>query len=79
MPFYLPISGMRNATKERGIIITRSTYPSSGRWVGHWLGDNYARWDQLTKSVIGKGNLRRYPMFATKVSALLFFSKGMES
>nr|XP_028587297.1 sucrase-isomaltase, intestinal [Podarcis muralis] len=45
--------GMRNATKERGIIITRSTYPSSGRWVGHWLGDNYARWDQLTKSVIG--------------------------
>nr|XP_034988351.1 sucrase-isomaltase, intestinal [Zootoca vivipara]XP_034988352.1 sucrase-isomaltase, intestinal [Zootoca vivipara] len=45
--------GMRNATKERGIIITRSTYPSSGRWAGHWLGDNYARWDQLTKSVIG--------------------------
>ncbi|KAH0624124.1 hypothetical protein JD844_007538 [Phrynosoma platyrhinos] len=45
--------GMRNATGERGIIITRSTYPSSGRWAGHWLGDNYARWDQLEKSVIG--------------------------
>uniref|UniRef100_A0A803TT01 P-type domain-containing protein n=1 Tax=Anolis carolinensis TaxID=28377 RepID=A0A803TT01_ANOCA len=45
--------GMRNATGERGIIITRSTYPSSGRWAGHWLGDNYARWDQLDKSVIG--------------------------
>ncbi|XP_053164989.1 sucrase-isomaltase, intestinal [Hemicordylus capensis] len=45
--------GMRNATGERGIIITRSTYPSSGRWAGHWLGDNYARWDQLDKSIIG--------------------------
>lgn len=45
--------GMHNATGERGIIITRSTYPSSGRWAGHWLGDNYARWDQLEKSVIG--------------------------
>ncbi|XP_061493207.1 sucrase-isomaltase, intestinal [Rhineura floridana] len=45
--------GMHNATKERGIIITRSTYPSSGRWAGHWLGDNYARWDQLEKSIIG--------------------------
>ncbi|XP_072852258.2 sucrase-isomaltase, intestinal isoform X2 [Pogona vitticeps] len=45
--------GMHNATGERGIIITRSTYPSSGRWAGHWLGDNYARWDQLDKSIIG--------------------------
>uniref|UniRef100_A0A8D0L7P9 P-type domain-containing protein n=1 Tax=Sphenodon punctatus TaxID=8508 RepID=A0A8D0L7P9_SPHPU len=44
---------IRNATGERGIVITRSTYPSSGRWAGHWLGYNYARWDQLTKSIIG--------------------------
>ncbi|NWS41511.1 MGA protein, partial [Probosciger aterrimus] len=47
------ISGLQSATKERGIVITRSTYPSSGRWAGHWLGDNTAAWDQLTKSVIG--------------------------
>ncbi|KAL2301179.1 hypothetical protein Nmel_011740, partial [Mimus melanotis] len=38
---------------ERGIVITRSTYPSSGRWAGHWLGDNTAAWDQLHKSIIG--------------------------
>ncbi|XP_054838775.1 sucrase-isomaltase, intestinal [Eublepharis macularius] len=44
---------LRNATKERGIVITRSTYPSSGKWAGHWLGDNFARWDQLEKSIIG--------------------------
>nr|XP_056706356.1 sucrase-isomaltase, intestinal [Euleptes europaea] len=52
--------GMRNATKERGIIITRSTYPSSGKWAGHWLGDNFARWDQLDKSIIG---IMEYSLF----------------
>uniref|UniRef100_A0A8D2M864 alpha-glucosidase n=1 Tax=Zonotrichia albicollis TaxID=44394 RepID=A0A8D2M864_ZONAL len=44
---------LQAATQERGIIISRSTYPSSGRWVGHWLGDNTAAWDQLHKSIIG--------------------------
>uniref|UniRef100_A0A8C0F366 alpha-glucosidase n=1 Tax=Bubo bubo TaxID=30461 RepID=A0A8C0F366_BUBBB len=47
------LDGLQSATKERGIVITRSTYPSSGRWAGHWLGDNIAAWDQLAKSVIG--------------------------
>ncbi|NWW52370.1 MGA protein, partial [Pedionomus torquatus] len=44
---------LQNLTKERGILITRSTFPTSGRWAGHWLGDNTAAWDQLTKSIIG--------------------------
>uniref|UniRef100_A0A8C5IJG5 P-type domain-containing protein n=1 Tax=Junco hyemalis TaxID=40217 RepID=A0A8C5IJG5_JUNHY len=47
------LEALRAATQERGIIISRSTYPSSGRWVGHWLGDNTAAWDQLHKSIIG--------------------------
>ncbi|NWR83956.1 MGA protein, partial [Furnarius figulus] len=47
------LEALQNATRERGIVVTRSTYPSSGRWAGHWLGDNTAAWDQLTKSVIG--------------------------
>lgn len=45
--------GVQEVTGERGIIITRSTYPSSGRWAGHWLGDNTSGWDQLKKSIIG--------------------------
>ncbi|XP_028650310.2 sucrase-isomaltase, intestinal [Erpetoichthys calabaricus] len=40
-------------TGQRGIVVTRSTFPSSGKWVGHWLGDNTAAWDQIYKSVIG--------------------------
>ncbi|CAH7470230.1 probable maltase-glucoamylase 2 [Phodopus roborovskii] len=44
---------VQEVTGERGIVITRSTFPSSGRWAGHWLGDNTAAWDQLGKSIIG--------------------------
>ncbi|XDA75973.1 hypothetical protein R6Z07F_006139 [Ovis aries] len=44
---------VQEVTGQRGIIITRSTFPSSGRWGGHWLGDNTAAWDQLKKSIIG--------------------------
>ncbi|XP_075268397.1 maltase-glucoamylase isoform X1 [Opisthocomus hoazin] len=47
------LDALRNMTKERGIVVTRSTYPSSGKWSGHWLGDNTAAWDQLDKSIIG--------------------------
>ncbi|KAM9215962.1 maltase-glucoamylase [Dugong dugon] len=44
---------VQEVTGERGIIITRSTFPSSGRWAGHWLGDNTSAWNQLKKSIIG--------------------------
>ncbi|CAL2041467.1 unnamed protein product [Caenorhabditis brenneri] len=36
-----------------GWMISRSTFPSSGRYGGHWLGDNTARWEDLQTSVIG--------------------------
>uniref|UniRef100_A0A7N6BS47 alpha-glucosidase n=1 Tax=Anabas testudineus TaxID=64144 RepID=A0A7N6BS47_ANATE len=42
-----------STTGKRGVVVTRSTYPSSGKWAGHWLGDNTASWDQLYKSIIG--------------------------
>ncbi|KFV47227.1 Maltase-glucoamylase, intestinal, partial [Gavia stellata] len=47
------LDALRNVTKERGIVVSRSTYPSSGKWAGHWLGDNTAAWNQLEKSIIG--------------------------
>lgn len=46
-------SALLSVTGKRGIVVTRSTYPSSGKWAGHWLGDNNSQWDQLYKSIIG--------------------------
>jgi alpha-glucosidase (family GH31 glycosyl hydrolase) len=41
------------STKKRGAVISRSTFPSSGHFTGHWLGDNTARWADLQTSIVG--------------------------
>ena len=45
--------GLRAATGERGMVISRSTFPGSGKYAGHWLGDNESSWEQLRLSIIG--------------------------
>ncbi|GFS67160.1 maltase-glucoamylase, intestinal, partial [Nephila pilipes] len=47
------LQGAQIATKARSLVISRSTYPSSGRYTGHWLGDNKSTWEDLRRSVIG--------------------------
>ncbi|GMT32516.1 hypothetical protein PFISCL1PPCAC_23813, partial [Pristionchus fissidentatus] len=44
---------VRQSTGKRGVVISRSTFPSSGRFGGHWLGDNTATWEDLRSAVIG--------------------------
>ncbi|GFO05071.1 lysosomal alpha-glucosidase protein [Plakobranchus ocellatus] len=43
----------REATGERSIVISRSTFPGSGQYAGHWLGDNVSQWKDLHRSIIG--------------------------
>ncbi|KAK0393144.1 hypothetical protein QR680_000074 [Steinernema hermaphroditum] len=47
------IKALSATTGQRGAVITRSTFPSSGRYTGTWLGDNTSRWPDLRTSVIG--------------------------
>jgi alpha-glucosidase (family GH31 glycosyl hydrolase) len=46
--------GLRKAVPgERGLVIGRSTFPGSGQFAGHWLGDNLSEWPALAESIIG--------------------------
>ncbi|PWN36503.1 Alpha-glucosidase subunit 1 [Meira miltonrushii] len=38
---------------ERPFIVGRSTYPGAGKYVSHWLGDNYSKWQYLAKNIQG--------------------------
>jgi len=43
----------RQATGKRSMVLSRSTFPGSGKYTGHWLGDNFARWSNMGDSIIG--------------------------
>jgi len=38
---------------KRPFLISRSTFPSAGKWTGHWLGDNFSLWSYLKYNIAG--------------------------
>ncbi|CAD7690944.1 unnamed protein product [Nyctereutes procyonoides] len=67
---------LQKTTGKRGIVISRSTYPSGGRWGGHWLGDNYAKWDNLDKSIIGMMEFSLFGISYTGADICGFFNNS---
>jgi len=47
------LPAVRELENKRSIIISRSTFPTSGKYSGHWLGDNTAAWPHLKYNIIG--------------------------
>lgn len=37
----------------RPFLLSRSTFPGSGKHMAHWLGDNYALWEYMKYSIQG--------------------------
>ncbi|CAH1273118.1 GAA [Branchiostoma lanceolatum] len=44
----------------RPVVISRSTFPSSGRHGGHWLGDNKSSWKDMYYSIPGILNMNMF-------------------
>lgn len=38
---------------KRSLIVSRSSFPGSGRHMSHWLGDNHSTWQDLHESIAG--------------------------
>uniref|UniRef100_F7BGM0 Sucrase-isomaltase n=1 Tax=Monodelphis domestica TaxID=13616 RepID=F7BGM0_MONDO len=67
---------LQKATGKRGIVISRSTYPTGGQWGGHWLGDNYAEWSNLDKSIIGMMEFSLFGISYTGADICGFFNNS---
>ncbi|UIZ28042.1 hypothetical protein KXD40_004675 [Peronospora effusa] len=64
--------------KKRSVLLSRSTFSGSGRYTGHWLGDDAeASWEQLRLSISGtlQMNLLGIPLTGPNVCG----SKGRSS
>ncbi|XP_053333226.1 lysosomal alpha-glucosidase [Clarias gariepinus] len=46
-------SALRRILSKRPFVISRSTFPSQGKYSGHWLGDNRSQWKDLYMSISG--------------------------
>ena len=38
---------------KRSMVLSRSTFAGSGKFTGHWLGDNFSQWKNMADSIVG--------------------------
>jgi len=72
------LQAARQVTGKRSVVITRSTFASSGKWAGHWLGDNTSRWKDLRSSIIGMMEFNMFGISYVGADICGFFNDASE-
>ncbi|KAG8523333.1 putative maltase-glucoamylase 2, partial [Galemys pyrenaicus] len=70
---------VQEVTGQRGVVITRSTFPSSGQWGGHMLGDISATWEQMKRSIIGMMEFSLFGISYTGADICGFFENTVNN
>ena len=67
------LDAVRALGNKRSLIVSRSTFPSSGHYSGHWLGDNHSEWPHLKYNIIGmlEFNFFGSPMIGSDVCGFI--------
>ena len=51
---HVMLRALEKVLGKRSLVISRSTFPGSGVYGGHWLGDNESRFRNMENSITGR-------------------------